>query len=80
MLAELHATDIERDRDTFIYVGDLLNDEPMFGFFPNSVGVSSVRHYVDRMATPPRWVTKGAGGSGFVEVADALLQEIRSAR
>lgn len=80
MLAELFAADIERDRDAFIYVGDSLNDEPMFGFFPNSVGVSSVRHYVDRMATPPQWVTMGAGGSGFVEVAEALLQEIRSAR
>ncbi|HEY3911616.1 MAG TPA: HAD-IIB family hydrolase [Stellaceae bacterium] len=73
MLAELFATDIERDRDAFIYVGDSLNDEPMFGFFPNSVGVATVRRYVDRMATPPRWVTAGGGGSGFVEVANALL-------
>jgi hydroxymethylpyrimidine pyrophosphatase-like HAD family hydrolase len=71
MLAEF-ATEIDRDRDAFIYVGDSLNDEPMFGFFPNSVGVSSVRDYVDRMAPPPQWVTRG--GSGFVEVADALLR------
>jgi 3-deoxy-D-manno-octulosonate 8-phosphate phosphatase KdsC-like HAD superfamily phosphatase len=73
MLAELYGADIERDRDAFIYVGDSLNDEPMFGFFPNSVGVASVRNYLDRMATPPQWVTEGGGGRGFVEVADALL-------
>jgi 3-deoxy-D-manno-octulosonate 8-phosphate phosphatase KdsC-like HAD superfamily phosphatase len=73
MLAELFATDIGRDRDAFIYAGDSLNDEPMFGFFPNSVGVATVRRYVDRMATPPQWVTQGGGGSGFVEIADALL-------
>lgn len=80
MLAELFAADIERARDAIIYIGDSLNDEAMFGFFPNSVGVATVCQYVDRMTTPPRWVTKAGGGRGFVEVADALLQEIRSAR
>ena len=75
MLAQLFACDIERERDAFVYVGDSLNDEPMFGFFPNSVGVAGVRRYLDRMATPPQWVTRGGGGSGFVEVADALLQD-----
>ena len=74
MLAQLFATDIDRDRDAFIYVGDSLNDEPMFGFFPNSVGVATVRNYINRMATPPQWVTRGGGGSGFVEVAEALLR------
>lgn len=73
MLKELFAADPERDRDAVLYVGDSLNDEPMFGFFPNSVGVATVRHHVGRMATPPRWVTKGGGGSGFVEIAEALL-------
>jgi HAD superfamily hydrolase (TIGR01484 family) len=73
MLRELFATDLERDREAFIYVGDSLNDEPMFGVVPNSVGVATVRRYVDRMTTPPQWVTRDGGGSGFVEVADALL-------
>ncbi len=74
MMKELFASDVEGDRDAFIYVGDSLNDEPMFGFFPNSVGVATVRHYLGRMTAPPNWVTEGDGGSGFVEVADALLR------
>jgi len=45
----------------------------MFGHFPNSIGVATVRNYLDRLATPPKWVTKGGGGAGFVEVADVLL-------
>ncbi|MGH7031865.1 MAG: hypothetical protein ACREE9_06240 [Stellaceae bacterium] len=80
MLAELFATDIERDRDAFIYIGDSLNDEPMFGFFPNSVGVATVRSCIDRMTTAPKWVTKRGGGSGFVEVANALLRGRSGAR
>ena len=73
IMAQLFDIDIDRDRDAVLYVGDSLNDEPMFGHFPNSVGVATVRNYLDQMATPPRWVTKGGGGAGFVEVADALL-------
>ena len=46
----------------------------MFGFFRNSVGVATVRQYADRMPALPRWITKGPGGAGFVEVADRLLR------
>ncbi len=74
MLAELFATDIERDAEHCLYIGDSLNDAPMFGFFPHSVGVATVCQYADRMPALPRWITKGAGGAGFVEVADRLLR------
>jgi HAD superfamily hydrolase (TIGR01484 family) len=73
-LAELFAFDIDHHRDAVLYIGDSLNDEPMFGFFPHSVGVATVRHYVGQMRTPPRWITKGGGGAGFVEVAAALFR------
>jgi hypothetical protein len=74
MMADLFAADIERDWNAFIYVGDWLNDEPMFGFFPNSVGVATVRDHLGRMTRPPQWVTRGGGGTSFVEVADTLLR------
>jgi HAD superfamily hydrolase (TIGR01484 family) len=73
MLAERFATDIDRNAECVLYIGDSLNDAPMFGFFPHSVGVATVRNYADRMSALPRWITKGGGGAGFVEVADALL-------
>ncbi len=73
IMAALFAADLERERDAFLYVGDSMNDEPMFGFFPHSVGVATVARFTDQMATPPRWVTKGGGGRGFVEIADAVL-------
>jgi HAD superfamily hydrolase (TIGR01484 family) len=73
IMAELFDADIDRDADNCLYLGDSVNDAPMFGFFPHSVGVSSVRKYADHMTALPRWITKGAGGTGFVEVADLLL-------
>ena len=45
----------------------------MFAFFPNSVGVANVRPFLDRIATPPAYVTQREAGAGFVELADALL-------
>ena len=73
MLRELFAIDLERQRNAFIYVGDSVNDEAMFGFFPNSVGVAGVTRFADQMTSLPGWVTQGGGGAGFVEVADALI-------
>ncbi len=75
MMAELFATDIDRDARNILYVGNSLNDAPMFAHFPVSVGVSSVRRYADRLPVLPRWITRGAGGAGFVEVARMLLAD-----
>lgn len=74
MIAEVFALDIEAERSAFIYIGDSLNDEPMFRFFPNSVGVATVAQFLDRMSAPPRWITSGPGGAGFSEIAAALLK------
>jgi hypothetical protein len=73
LAAAAFSTDLAANKDAAIYVGDSLNDEPMFRFFPNSVGVATVADYLDRLSAPPHWVTSGPGGSGFVEVAEALL-------
>jgi len=45
-----------------------------FSHFPKSVGVSTVRAYLSDLPKAPAWVTRGAGGAGFVEVADAILR------
>jgi hypothetical protein len=45
----------------------------MFAFFPNAVGVANVRRFLDRIATPPAWITTNEAGAGFAELAGALL-------
>jgi HAD superfamily hydrolase (TIGR01484 family) len=73
LLTEVFATDLDAARDRFVFVGDSPNDAPMFGYFPNAVGVANVRPFLDRIATPPAYVTQQEAGAGFVELADALL-------
>jgi len=66
--------DIDTRRSELAYVGDSENDGPMFEFFEHTFGVSTVVEALDRLIAPPRWITKGPGGAGFVEVASAIIQ------
>jgi hydroxymethylpyrimidine pyrophosphatase-like HAD family hydrolase len=60
----------------YLYVGDALNDEPMFRGFPRSVGVANVRDVWDELATKPARVTRAREGAGFEEVARAVLRAL----
>jgi len=73
ILAGRYGLDVDADPDAVLYVGDSTNDAPMFGFFRHTVGVSTVTRYLADIPTPPRWITSGPGGDGFVEVADAVI-------
>jgi hypothetical protein len=59
--------------DAVAFLGDSPNDAPLFGAVPLSVGVANVAPFLPGMATPPAYVTVGAGGAGFVEFARAVL-------
>jgi HAD superfamily hydrolase (TIGR01484 family) len=50
------------------YVGDSPNDEPMFEYFPLSVGVANIRSFLSSMKSHPRWITTQPGGLGFAEL------------
>ena len=63
----------ETERERWVFVGDSPNDAPMFGFFPNSVGVANVLDFADRLEAKPAWVTRTRAGAGFVELSEVLL-------
>src|SRR5690606_11397677 len=65
--------DLDGLRDSADFAGDCLTDAPMFGYFPHSVCVAYLRPFLDRVVSPPAYVTPSEGGAGFVELADALI-------
>lgn len=73
MMAELFGVDLGREAERYVFAGDSPNDSPMFGFFPNGVGVANVRDFARDMAALPRWVTRERSGEGFVELAHVLI-------
>jgi HAD superfamily hydrolase (TIGR01484 family) len=74
MLADEFGIDAATDRERVVFVGDSPNDAPMFGYFPNAVGVANVVSFGTALTTPPRWITRASGGEGFAELADLLLE------
>ena len=74
LLADAFGIDLDAERERFVFAGDSPNDAPMFAYFPNAVGVANVRAFLDRIETPPAWITQREAGEGFVELVDALLE------
>jgi len=72
-LDECFAIDLQAEKDAFVFAGDSPNDQPMFDYFPNSVGVANVRNFKDRIECFPTYVTERESGAGFAELAASLI-------
>jgi HAD superfamily hydrolase (TIGR01484 family) len=62
-----------KDVSPYVYVGDALNDAPMFGGFPTSVGVANIKAWWDELAYRPAYVTERPEGPGLRELVEHLL-------
>lgn len=61
------------DRENVVYCGDSPNDEPLFSFFPITVGVANVRPFLPQMKAHPKYFTQSSGGNGFQELVKVSL-------
>ena len=71
-LREALDIDLDDEPERWVFVGDSGNDAAAFSYFGNSVGVANVRAHLDRLPTPPRYVTDSERGAGFAELAAHL--------
>jgi hypothetical protein len=71
-LGDALGIDLGSELERWVFVGDSGNDAAAFERFPKSVGVANVREHLDRLPTPPRYVTDGDRGRGFAELAAHL--------
>jgi len=65
---------LEQDDRRYVYVGDSLNDAPMFGAFGLSVGVANVMDVADVLDERPAYVTRARESAGFIELAKAVAR------
>jgi HAD superfamily hydrolase (TIGR01484 family) len=64
--------DIDKENARFVFCGDSQNDEPMFEYFENSVGVANVMNFKNRLKSFPTFITSKESGDGFAELARIL--------
>lgn len=73
LFADRFGTPVDLLAREFAFVGDSPNDAPMFACFANSIGVANVARFRGRLEAEPMFVTRGAAGAGFAELAVHLL-------
>jgi HAD superfamily hydrolase (TIGR01484 family) len=73
MLKRLFGRELDAELDRWVYVGDSTNDQAMFAAFPLSVGVANLRRFSAQLHTWPAYITDSERGTGFAEVARAVL-------
>jgi hypothetical protein len=73
LFREIFKTDLDTVKENIVFVGDSPNDEPMFQYFPNSVGVANVLEFLDQISFKPAWITRAKGGMGFAQLARILV-------
>jgi hypothetical protein len=73
MLKDEFGMSEEAARESVVFSGDSPNDEPMFKFFPMSVGVANVKDVAHLIASKPGFITSKRSGEGFVELAERLI-------
>lgn len=61
------------DLSPYVFVGDALNDAPMFGGFPTSVGVSNIRAWWDQLDFKPAFLTERPEGAGLRELIAHIM-------
>ena len=65
---------LEDHPERAIFIGDSPNDEPMFNFFPLSIGVQNIRKFENVIKTHPKYITEKPSGLGFAEMVSFILK------
>ncbi len=65
-------------KDECIFYGDAANDESMFEFFPNTVGVSNILSVLDQLEYKPKIILEGKDNSGAHGVYNHLKEVFES--
>jgi len=61
------------EKANIVFCGDSPNDEPLFQYFDQSVGVANIKKFLPKMKAKPRYVTEESGGRGFQELVLRLM-------
>lgn len=64
---------LAKTKEEILFCGDSPNDEPLFSYFPQSVGMANLRPYLASMHFHPTFLSTKNEGDGFVEVVETLV-------
>lgn len=74
-LRDFTGKSLDEMQEKILFTGDSLNDEPMFAKLANTIAVSNIKRFLDRMNNYPAFITEGESASGFYEAAEIILSK-----
>jgi hypothetical protein len=60
-------------QDTIVFIGDSLNDEPLFQGIATTIGVGNLKKFLSRLSHLPGYMTEGESAEGFREASNVIL-------
>lgn len=72
-LLKTHLGALAKPKEAVLFCGDSPNDEPLFAYFPQSVGMANLTPFLNSMRFHPTFLSTKNEGDGFVEVAETLV-------
>ncbi len=72
---DIYKRELEDDLDRVTFIGDSLNDEPMFREFKVSIAVSNITKFEKRLKYFPTYVAEASSAFGFREVSDIIIDK-----
>lgn len=76
-LLTTHLGVLGKPKEAVLFCGDSPNDEPLFAYFPQSVGMANLRPFIDSLRFHPTFLSTKNEGDGFVEVVETLIPSRR---
>ncbi|MDT8992961.1 HAD-IIB family hydrolase [Curvibacter sp. APW13] len=74
ILRTLMRRELADELDRWVFIGDSGNDQVMFRHFRHSVGVANIARCASSLTDLPRYITPAERGTGFAQMAQAILQ------
>lgn len=65
-------------KEQVCFFGDAMNDESMFEFFPNTIGVSNISEVLDKLKSKPKVILEGPENDGALGVYNYLEEKVFS--
>ena len=76
-LKDFTGKSLQQMQDRIVYMGDSLNDEPMFEKLKNTIAVANIKNFLDRLKYFPTYITEKESAMGFHEAAEIILAKRR---
>ncbi len=79
-LSDFTGKTLDQMQKRILFMGDSLNDEPMFEKLECTIAVANIEKFLKKMKSFPAYITEKESAAGFFEAAEIILKKRKSAK